>query len=116
MNEIMDIGSIILDNAGTITLQLGGLFAHSYDSADQAALDLATWLADADTSDYEGHEADALDCDPTAEEIRNGGYRVVRLDRDTDTAASLVEEIRTIASGWGNGEALADALTLKVKA
>lgn len=112
MND-KNLGRIILDNGGTITLQIGE-FAHSYDTGEQAATDLAAWLVDGDTSGWEGHEADELDRAPTDEEIRNGGYRVIRLDRETDTIASLVEEIRTKASGWGNGEELADALAGKM--
>lgn len=108
-------GKIILDNGGTITLQLGA-FAHSYDSERRAAEDLAAWLADGDTSGWDGHEPDEMERNPSGEEIRNGGYRVIRLDRETDTAASLVEEIRQIAGGWGNGEDLAKALESKVAA
>lgn len=100
-------GKIILDNGGGITLQMGE-FARYYDNVGAAASDLADWLVDADTSTWDGHEDDAMDCNPTPDEIRNGGYRVVRLDREVDTLASLADELDAIK--WGNGDDLAKSL------
>jgi hypothetical protein len=84
---------IIFDNGGGITLQLGDEFAHFYQDAAQAAEDLKSFLEDPDTSDWEGHEEEAMDCEPTDEEIRNGGYRVYR----------DVEDLQP-NSGWRNEE------------
>jgi hypothetical protein len=64
---------VIFDNGGGITLQLRG-WAHYYQDESQAAEDVAVWLKSQDTSDWEGHEPEALACDPTGAEIRNGGY------------------------------------------
>lgn len=101
-------GKIILDNGGSITLQLGD-FAHFYEDEKQAAEDIAAWLKSADTSSWEGHEDDAAACAPTAEDIRNGGYRVVTLDRSVDNLADLAAELS--GTGWGNGEELGDILS-----
>ena len=101
-------GIIILDNGGGIMLQLGA-FAHLYDDAMPAATDLAAWLADSDTSGWDGHEPEMMVCAPTDEQIRNGGYRTVRLCREVDTLALLAVELNDF--GWANGEALADRLT-----
>ncbi len=65
---------VIFDNGGGITLQLHG-WAHWYNGeAAQAARDFAEWLKSHSTSGWDGHEPEALDCDPTYDEIRNGGY------------------------------------------
>lgn len=102
---------IILDNGGGIILQLGD-WAHSYEGstnariAKQASDDIREWLKTGNTDRWDGHSADALSVAPTADEIRNGGYSVINIDRDSDTAASLADEVR-----WGAmGEALGDAL------
>lgn len=105
---------IILDNGGGLILQLGD-WAHSYEGrnnasiATQAASDIRLWLATGDTAHWVGHDADALAVAPTADEIRNGGYRVIVIDRDSDSSARLADEVR-----WGAmGEALGDALAGK---
>ena len=100
-------GKIILDNGGGITLQMGE-FAHYYDDPKHAARDLADWLEDADTSTWDGHEEEAAECSPTGDDIRNGGYRVIRLDRDVDTLESLSQETKAV--GWGNAGDMSDAL------
>lgn len=84
---------IILDNGGGIILQLGD-WAHAYNGDEgRAALDIEAWLdGDTDTSTWDGHDDDAAACDPTAEELRNGGYNIVYLS-PTDTAASLAAEL-----------------------
>ena len=101
------LGLIIIDNGGGITLQMGA-FAHVYEDAKQAADDIAAWLSNQDTSDYEGHDAEAAALEPTDEEIRNGGYRVIRLDAETDKLLPLAREVWS--SSWANAEALSDAL------
>jgi len=84
---------IVFDNAGGITLQLGDEFAHYYQGAKQAAEDLKVFIATQDTSSWDGNEEDAMDCNPTDEEIRNGGYRVF------DDVEDIPE-----GSSWGNIE------------
>jgi len=102
---------IILDNGGGITLQLGA-WAHSYDGgtkdiARRAATDIRAWLETGSTKGWESNGAPGVN--PTADDIRNGGYRVITIDRESDTAASLADEVR-----WGAmGEALGDALAAK---
>lgn len=64
---------VIFDNGGGITVQLHG-WAHYYQDPTQAAQDIAEWLKNHDTIGWEGHEIEALACDPTYDEIRNGGY------------------------------------------
>jgi hypothetical protein len=90
--------TIILNNGGGITLQLGG-WAHWYPDARQAAADLRAYIADGDSSGWDGHEEEAMDCHPTADEIRNGGYRVYH----------DIADMRA-ADGWGNERALVAAL------
>ena len=102
-----NLGLIILDNGGGITLQMGG-FAHYYEDADQAANDIANWLHNEDTSDWAGHEVEAAELNPTDEEISNGGYRRFRLDRDVDTLIRLAREVG--ACHWGNAQDLYAAL------
>jgi hypothetical protein len=80
--------TVICDNGGGITLQIitpdGDQWQHSYEGssteamADQAATDIRNAMAaDFDLSDWEGNQVDDCGwCEPTDEEIRNGGYRV----------------------------------------
>ena len=90
---------IILDNGGGVTLQLAGEWAHYYQDPAQAAVDLQAWIDTRDASDWEGHEDEALDCEPTADQVCNGGYRVITdiFDLDPD-------------HGWGNEIDLAKAM------
>ena len=96
---------IILDNAGGITLQLGE-WAHWYAQGREtkAAEDIQAFLATGDTHGWEGHDDDAASLDPSADEIRNGGYRVVV----TDSLADAIEELQQLE--WGNAIDLAAAL------
>lgn len=100
---------VILDNGGGIVLQLGD-WAHSYEDAAQCATDIREWLDSGTTDGWEGHEPECLEIEPTPDEIRNGGCRVIRLDRDTDTAASLADEIEAAWPGSRNAGDLAGAL------
>jgi hypothetical protein len=58
------------------------------------------------TLDWNGHDADALVVSPTADEIRNGGYAVVSIDRSVDTAASLAADILAVRGHAANSMAL----------
>lgn len=107
---------IILDNGGGITLQLGA-WAHSYEGnrsaaiAKRAADDIREWLRTGTTAGWAGHDEDALDIRPTADEIRNGGCKVIAIDHVVDTAEALADEVR-----WGAmGEALGDALAIRLE-
>lgn len=103
---------IILDSGGGIILQLGD-WAHDYGGfiiaaiAKRAANDIREWLRSGTTDGWQGHEANALAVNPTSDEIRNGGYRVIYIDRDSDTAASLADEVRSGRMGEALGDALA---------
>lgn len=97
---------IILDNGGGITLQLNG-WAHHYDYEGAAATDIREWIATKDTSLWDGHEDDALDCEPTDEQIRNGGYRIIEIG-EHDNTKDVFD--RLVKLGWGNADALAGSL------
>jgi hypothetical protein len=80
---------IIMDNAGGIILQLGE-WAHYYNGVEyQVASDIADWIVNRDTSDWEGHEIEALDIDTDGDPIN---YRVIQIG-DDDTVRSLVREM-----------------------
>jgi hypothetical protein len=98
----MDI-NVIFDNGGGVTLQLGS-WAHWYNAAEmaQAARDLMVYEASGDTSDWEGHEPEAAELDPTYDQIRNGGYRVYHTADDIKAAAQ--------DTSWGNIRDFAAAL------
>jgi hypothetical protein len=101
---------IICDNGGSLTLQLPG-FAHYYQDPAQAAEDLAAYMATDSTDGWEGHEEDAEDCDPTSDEIANGGYSVysaTSLDEVRDELLSMEQ------SGWANAESFAAAMRAKL--
>jgi len=108
-----NLGLIILDNGGGITLQMGD-YGHYYDDADQAANDIASWLGNADTSDWEGCEDEAVELDPTDEQVANGGYRMFQLDRDVDTMLRLAREVGVC--DWVNAQELSAALRSKREA
>ena len=94
----------IFDNSGGITLQLG-TFGHTYDNAAQAAQDWKAFAEEVNTKGWDGHEDEAAELEPTDDEIRNGGYRV--LDAD-DIAAEIASEDTT---GWNNINAFIAALS-----
>jgi len=89
---------IIFDNAGGITLQLNS-WGHYYRDEKQCAEDLAKWLEYGDTSDWEGHEDEALACNPSDDLIRNGSYRVYVLS-DADTIESVIIEMLRSKCHW----------------
>jgi len=94
---------VIFDNGGGITLQLRG-WAHWYQNEAQAARDVAEWIKSHDTNGWEGHEPAALSLEPTMDEIRNGGYRVVQI---TDLPAALSDPA---LEGWVNGRKFSESL------
>lgn len=100
-------GRVIFDNGGGITLQLGE-YAHYYQSESQAAEDLFTYLTDGNTDDWDGHEEDALEHEPTDDQLSNGGYRVYSIPDIVDAAKDPDRE-----TGWGNIEAFCTALAQK---
>ena len=87
--------TVIFDNGGGITLQLGD-WAHWYNDPEQAAEDYKAFLEDGNTSDWEGHEEDAAELDPSDDDIRNGGYRVFN---DADIADMINDDN---LDTWGN--------------
>jgi hypothetical protein len=98
---------IILDNGGGITLQLSRFvghstyeFAHYYDSARQAAQDIIWWANGSNPMDWLGNEPEALELDPSSEQIRNGGYR----------EAYTIDDLASL-DGWGNAVDLLQSLT-----
>jgi hypothetical protein len=98
---------IILDNAGGVTLQLGD-WAHYYnDASKQVADDIREWCETRDTAQWEGHEDDAAELNPTAEQYRNGGYREVII-HPGDSARDVRKSLYDL--DWGNAQALAEAL------
>ena len=94
----------IFDNGGGITLQLG-TFAHTYYNAAQAAQDWKVFEAEGNTKGWDGHENEAAELEPTDDEIRNGGYRVLSAD---DIASKIASEDTT---GWDNIDTFISALT-----
>ena len=87
--------AVIFDNGGGITLQLG-TWAHWYDNPAQAAEDYDAYIADRDTTGWDGHEEEAAALVPTYDEMRNGGYRVYRGDEvEKEIAAEDPDN-------WGN--------------
>jgi hypothetical protein len=76
--------TVIFGNGGGVTVQLTNgseSWAHYYDNDLRAAAgDVHAALFSGTFDHYDGDEADAHECAPTAEEIRNGGYRVERFD------------------------------------
>jgi len=72
----------IFDNGGGITVQLGK-WANYYEGSDaqikQAADDVRTYLETGNTEGWEGHEPEAAECQPTIDELHNGGYMIVTM-------------------------------------
>jgi len=96
---------LILDNGGGYTLQLPD-YAHAYDDARQVASDIAEWLTTGDSLWWDGDEPELTSLNP----VGNNGYRVIAIDRATDTVASLAAELTAIV-GWDNASRLAEALS-----
>ena len=71
----MDAATVIFDNGGGITLQIGA-WAHHYTDPRSAAIDLEIFFDEGSADGWDGHEAESAACNPTDDEIRNGGYQV----------------------------------------
>ncbi|OPX46427.1 hypothetical protein CLHUN_02430 [Ruminiclostridium hungatei] len=105
----------IFDNGGGLTLQLGDNYGHYYPhNMQQAAEDYAQYLADQDTSWWEGNEDDARELEPELEQIRNGGYKVY----NASDIAGLLPMIDTqqfkedgYITGWYNVDEFVTALS-----
>lgn len=98
--------TVIFDNGGGITLQLRAgqgevhhTFAHSYNSAEQAAQDLHAAYHDdpANWGGWEGHEDFSERLDPTEDELRNGAYRVASYTSWEEVVEGTADEAR-----WAN--------------
>jgi hypothetical protein len=98
---------LIFDNGGGVTLQLPG-FAHHYDDAKQCAEDIASWIDGEDTSGWDGNEEDAV-FDPTYEQERNGGYRVMSLAYFTSLSIDDMQ-----GQSWSNIKQLYVALAMAI--
>lgn len=69
--------TVIFDNGGGVTLQLGTSYAHYYENnAKRAAMDAMEYLRTGNTNGWEGHEEEATEA-PSDEAQNNGGYRVM---------------------------------------
>lgn len=107
MQTIQNDARLIFDNGGGITLQLGG-FAFYTSDATQAAQLWQDFQKSGSTAGWDGHDEDAAECDPTGEEIRNGGYRVLTAD---DIAREIAREIASDeTTGWLNIDRFIQAL------
>ena len=92
--------TIIFDNGGGITLQIGD-WAHWYQNPRYAADDFRTYILTGNTDGWDGYEKEAFDLDPSDDEIRNGGYRVYN-----DIGSLLADSEET---SWGNIQEFAEA-------
>jgi hypothetical protein len=110
------IARVVLDNGGNITIQLWyegdpvGVdeFGCTDDSAADRAQDILAHLrGELALSDYEGHAPEAYNLDPSIDEIKNGCYRVVRIDGN-EALAGAIKQLKE--TGWRNGQELAEAL------
>lgn len=107
MDKVTKETRIILSDSG-ITLQLQGWAHHYYGYGEhkRCAEDIAEWLRTGSTEEWEGHDPEALEVDPTDQEVRNGCYRIIYIDR-ADTLFDLADQM---PESWCNGHDLADAL------
>lgn len=98
----------IFDNGGGLTLQLGD-WAHYYGGYDgcieQAAEDYKVYVETGNTDGWEGHEDEAAELDPSYDEIRNGGYKIM----DADDIQQAIDD-PDFESGWANIQEFIDAL------
>lgn len=91
---------VIFDNGGGITVQLGD-WAHWYNDPKQAAEDVSEYVKNPNTDDWDGHEDDAAELDPSHDDIRNGGYRIWMVGDDTN---------QDYRESWGNASDFFTAL------
>jgi hypothetical protein len=95
---------IIADNGGGITLQIDARWAHYYDGqpgndAKAVVRDVLAYESNGLDDTWDGNEPEAMECNPTPDEIRNGGYRVY----------TSLEDIAE-RSGWANVDAMIEAV------
>lgn len=90
--------TIIFDNGGGITLQLGEYACNTQSASDAAGLYI-DYQRSGETEGWDGCDEDSVNLEPTDDEIRNGGYRVL----DADEIAAMIGETPT--SGWRNIDA-----------
>ncbi len=96
MNKV----TLIANNSGGLTLQVQNgeqEYQHYYNHVtEQAVDDLMAALSDDDTSQWEGNDASDGWTTPSDEEIRNGGYRTLRVTNIKDVIDWGVD------SSWNN--------------
>jgi hypothetical protein len=97
--------TIIFDNGGGATLQLGG-WAHYYkNNMEQAADDYKTYMQDGSTDGWDGNEPESLEFEPAMDDIRNGGYKAFNQD---DIAKMVTDP--DFETGWHNIREFIEAL------
>jgi hypothetical protein len=95
MNTPITKNQAIFDNGGGITLQMGN-FAQHYSDVAQAATDWVAYQSSKDASEWDGHEDEAADLEPTYDEIRNGGYCLL----DAKDITRMIND--AVETGWYN--------------
>lgn len=102
---VSDVVKIIFDRWGGVTLQLGN-YGRYYEDAEQAARDYTAWLREGTAENLEDSEPEALELDPTPEEINNDSYRIY-------TAEEIEHEVRNEEyTGWSNIDTFCDNLKI----
>lgn len=102
---VCDVVRIIFDRLGGVTLQLGN-YGRYYEDAEQAARDYTAWLREGTAENLEDSEPEALELDPTPEEINDGSYRIF-------TAEEIEHEVRSEEySGWSSIDTFCDNLKI----
>jgi len=103
--DVCDVVKIIFDRLGGVTLQLGD-YGRYYEDAEQAARDYTAWLREGTAENLGDSEPEALELDPTLEEIKNDSYRIY-------TAEEIEHEVRSEEySGWSNIDTFCDNLKI----
>ncbi len=89
-------GTVIFDNAGGISLDLGFIdeleFFHFYDDPKSAASDLLDYLESGDLSGWEGNEPDNR-FEPSYDELKNGMYKQYSLEKIVEKAKNFVPDM-----------------------
>lgn len=93
---------VIFDNGGGTTVQLNNgkhHWSHYYSDAADAAASVRWAILSGSFYDFEGDEPEAISLAPTADEVRNGCYRIEHF--------ASVEQLadhahRSFESGWWN--------------
>jgi hypothetical protein len=101
--DVCDVVRIIFDRWGGVTLHLGN-YGRYYEDAEQAARDYTAWLREGTAENLEDSEPEALELDPTPEEINNDTYRIF-------TAEEIEHEVSSEEySGWDSIDTFCDNL------